>query len=889
MRLSRSCLLALMVLSALFAGCGDDDSGPMGDAGNFDGGPDEPPVMHIPNPTLVQTMAPETVVAGNRIDVTCVVLDDRGEIYSATGRTPRIRVSPETSVRREDGDIIAIQSGVVEVTCAFSDLMLTDESPALVQIVPGSPAEVVTNVDRTSAEAGETISVTCETFDAYGNRVPEADETATMSVSPTDDGNTTDGRTTTFTASGRYEVSCDVTGATSTAERVEITPTVPAAIVLGKVPDLPVYAIGQVVEVVSVVTDRYDNEVTDAPIDFVSAPDADATLGPNRFRYFSDGTYVVTATVQPPTEGDADVSAQVTIVVDGNGPSIQCSAPTDGGMIDAVPGSSLTFGGSVADTSGIESVQVNGAPATLADDGTFTAPLTVDFGINFVDIVARDEFGAESSHTCSFLASNRWADPASTFDDTVALSMGMRAIDDGDPSGPIDSLNDLLHLVVNSDGLHDQLHTSLLAANPLKDSCDQTIFGGCVHRSRVDYLMSRLGDRYTNLTLIDGGMHAFVRLDNVDVQVEIDSTTYDGTGWMFAEYVEIDLDLDVSVVAGRPRISVRPGSVVVVVGPMDSDFGTIGDFIFSILEGRIRGILEDTLRDYVSTSFDTVLDGVAGGLDISSLGATFSVPRIDGSGTLDVNFGVDFASASVTPGRFLLGIGTRFSGPVTIARPTLGVAVPPGTMGSVIRDDPDLRSRSMGVSIHTALFNQVFHALWRGGLLQGTITGESLGGSFPEGLSATLDGALPPVAEMNEEGEVDIGIGTLNLTLVYPGLFDEPLPVTLGARASADVALDGGDLAFSGIVIDELFFSTREVSLDADTREVLERFLISLVQSLVDGVLNDSLPALPIPSFELPDSLMEYDIPPGTELGLQSPLLENEPQHFVLRGDFGSL
>ena len=79
--------------------------------------------------------------------------------------------------------------------------------------------------------------------------------------------------------------------------------------------------------------------------------------------------------------------------------------------------------------------------------------------------------------------------------------------------------------------------------------------------------------------------------------------------------------------------------------------------------------------------------------------------------------------------------------------------------------------------------------------------------------------------------------------------------------------------------------------LDGSPVEVTNRSgdRVTLRRKMVDGVLNDSLPALPIPSFELPDSLMTYDIPPGTELGLQSPLLENEPQHFVLRGDFGSL
>ncbi len=886
MRSYRSWFCCVGVLLALSA-CGGDDDSTM-DAGVPDGFVPEPPIVDIPNPTLVQTSAPEQVRAGELIPVTCVILDDAGEVYSAAGRTPRIRVSPATSVRFDGDDIVAIQTGEVEVSCAFSDLMLTDESPAIVRIVPGDPAEVVTTVDRSSIEAGETISVTCETFDAFGNPIPDAEPT--MAVDPTDDGNTTDGRTTTFTAAGRYEVSCDLDGAASTSERVEVNPTVPASLALARVPDQPVYAIGQIVEVASIVTDRYDNPITDAPVGFVSEP-AGSTLGRNRFRYLSDGIYVVTATVAPPTEGDVELTAQVTIVVDGNGPSVQCTSPADGSMLNAVPGSTVTFEGSVADTSGIESVRVNGTTATLGDGGDFSAPLTVDFGINFVDIVARDEFGAESSHTCAFLASNRWADPSTTFGDTVGLSLGMDGIDDGDRADGLDSLNDLLYLVINSEGLRTQLHDALIANNPLKpDSCDQRVFGVCVFRSEINYLNNRLGARTTDLTLIDGGMHARVRLDNVEMQLRV-SGTVNNTGWIMMDYVDIDVDFDVALAGGRPQITVRPGSVMVEVGRITADFsgfsGLIIDIILAVANGQIRDIVANIVGNYVSTNFNDVLDGVVSGLDISTLGSTFSVPRIDGSGTLDVNFGVGFSHINSNPTRLLMGIGTRFSGPTVIANPTLGVAVPPGTAGAVVRDDPALMGRSMGVSIHTALFNQVFHALWRGGLLRGTITGD--GTSFPEGVVVVLDGSLPPVAEMDEEGTVNVGIGTLNLSLVYPGLFDDPLPVTLGARSTANVRLVGNDLAFDGIVIDELFFSTREVSLDEETREILEGFLISLVQSLVDSVLNDSLPAIPIPSFELPASLATYGVPVGTELGIRSPTLANEPQHFVLRGNFGSL
>ncbi|MEM9071750.1 MAG: hypothetical protein AAGE52_24790 [Myxococcota bacterium] len=876
--------------------CGGGGGGGVDDATVPDAGVDTSlPPVDIPNPVLVQTMAPEEVRVGDMIPITCLIIDENGEAFSAVGRTPRFRVAPESSIERRDGAIIAIRAGQVEVSCEFADLMLTDESPAIVRIVPGDPAEVITTVDRSQIEAGESISVTCDVFDAFGNRIDDA--APTMGVEPEADGNTTTDLTTEFTAAGNYEVSCELPGAVSTAERVEVTPTLPASLVIARVPDQPVYAIGQVVEVVAVVSDRYDNTIPDADVGFVSAPRG-STLGRNRFRYDADGTYTVTATVVPPTEGDIPLTADTQIVVNGNGPQIQCTGPRDGAMIDVGPGSRITFSGEVDDTSGIMGVTVNGAPASLDGSGNFSAPITTRFGVNFVDIVATDSFGTENSQTCAFLASNRYASPTGILGDTISLKLGMPAIDDGSRSGPINSLNDLLHTVVNSSGLRDTLHGAL-SANPVikPNSCDVSTFLGCAVRSEVRYLNSELnGPNDTALRLVNGGLAATVNLRNTRVQLRASGRAigipFNTTGWVTFSSITVNLTFNVALVAGRPRVSVRPGSISVSVGSINTSFGGLDGAVINVIadlaNGLLRNLVADLVSDYIEDSFDEVLDGLLGGLDISSLGSTISVPTLDGE-TLNLGFGVGFSSVSTTTSRFLVGIGSRFTGPTNVAFPTLGVAIPPGTAPNPpLLDDPALSGQSMGVSIQAGVFNQVMHTLWRAGLLNATVTGDDLGGDLPEGVSANIVGRLPPVAEINGES-VEVGIGSLDLDLVYPGLFDEPLRVTLGARASTDVSLSGNDLSFSAITIEELFFSTGDVTLDASTRNVLERFLRTLVQSIVDNVLNDSLPALPIPSFTLPASLTSFGLPAGTELGIRSPSLRNESQHFVLRGNFGEI
>ena len=51
--------------------------------------------------------------------------------------------------------------------------------------------------------------------------------------------------------------------------------------------------------------------------------------------------------------------------------------------------------------------------------------------------------------------------------------------------------------------------------------------------------------------------------------------------------------------------------------------------------------------------------------------------------------------------------------------------------------------------------------------------------------------------------------------------------------------------------------------------------------------LNDSLPALPIPSFTLPSSVSAYGLPGGAQLGITSPSLSRSGNHLLLRGGFG--
>ncbi|MCB9595619.1 MAG: hypothetical protein H6719_23055 [Sandaracinaceae bacterium] len=860
----------------LVSGCGEGTAPPA------DGGIELDPVD-------VDTVAPETVYAGQPLAISCLLIDATGEAFAPpAGLTRTLRFVPAGSVERtEDGDWIATRAGQVEVACTFDELRLTDASPAIIQVTPGDPATVVTHLDLDSIEAGELDDVTCEVFDAWGNPIEGTSPTARSE--PADDGNTFDGLTGRFERSGEFTVYCQLPGATSQGQTLEVRPGLPASLVLSRVPFQPVYAQGQVIDIAREVHDRFGNPIPDAVVPVTSSP-AGEQLGDGRFRYAEDGRYTLTARVRPPTQDDVPLERSTIVIVDGDGPAIRCDSPFDGEILDRTPSGTITFSGQVADISGVMTARVNGTSVPVNAVGRFEAEIPIQYGINFVDVAATDGVGREASRTCSFLVADTWAPDDRTFSDTLSLRMRQTAFDDVVRTDGLDSMADVLHTMLNSRELRDTIHRSLSASPTLKPSgCDSSVLGVCVLRSEVIYRdLMIMGPNTVTLTLVNGGMQANVRVEHLRVRIRVRGHVagipYDTEGWVTFDDITVRAILDASLSSGRPRIRVRSGSVTTNVGRISTDFsgldGAIIDIVVDLFNGTVRNLVAGLVRDFVTNQVNDVLDGLIGGLDISSLGTSFEVPRLDDDATIPLTFGVGFSTLSTTSSRMLFGIGTRFFTPPAHARPTYGA---PSRSGARLLDVSGTQSTAVGV--HESLLNQALHALWRGGFFDATLDSSTISG-VPAGVSATLSTGLPPVAEVDDDGRLRVSLGAVSLNLVYPDLFTEPIQVSLGARASMRATLVGEDLDFDDLMVEEIYFSTDLASLDAGTRDTIEGFLRRLLERILRPALNDALPAIPIPSFTLPASVSAYGLPAGAILGITSPALAMEQPHVVLRGEF---
>ena len=827
--------------------------------------------------------------AGDSVFVSCDAIDEDGELVAwPDGVTENWLIAPDAGLvpGEADDELIAAQAGNASIACMVPQLSLIDTTPVDLVITPGDPFTIITEVDRITMTAGDTATVSCSAYDEYGNYIeePELD----LLIAPFGDGVEVFEPRVIITRSGLYEFTCSADSAANLiSELVEVVPALPASLAVGVTPDRALYTIGEVVSLIWTVSDEYGNLVESPPVRFSSVPLV-PSFGEGRFRFEDEGIFRLTVFVARPTATGEPLVGSVELVVNETGPTISCGSPTYGEMINAEPGSTIFFTGQTGDEFGVAEVLVNGEPAFIRPDNSFAIEMEAEFGVNFAEVVATDELGATSSRSCAFLAANQWIPENAFFDDDIALTMAQDAFDDGVPTDGLDSLNDIIHTMLNSSEVVTQIDSALDSANPIYPStCVLDSWFGCIVRVGVTYEWFELrGPNNSSLNLTAGGLQIGATVRGIRVGLRI-SGTFGTSGWISLSSMSINMTFDIALSGGRPRVTLRRLDGV-EVGGIDSDFsgitGFVLDIVIDIFEDDIRDLIRDQIQDFIRGEVNDILDDTISGLDIESLGDTISVPRLDSDETLDVGFGIRFSTIAVSPSRALFGLGSRFTAPISHGGGTLGAAQPPG---AVLDDAPP--ERSVKVAMNLGLLNQVMHTLWRGGLFDAAIGGDTLSDGVPSDAAAILYANLPPLVVGQDGGGVEVHFGGLRAQVVYPSLLADPIIVHVGAKIRTGVDLVGDDeIDFRDIVLTDFYFDPLDAGIDASTRETLETFLEETIQYVLDESLNSALPNFPIPSFELPVSVSDFGLPGGAYLGILEPVLEINPRHFVLGGNFGT-
>ncbi|HEY0477722.1 MAG TPA: hypothetical protein VGD37_09365 [Kofleriaceae bacterium] len=860
----------LGIALALAAGCGDNQR---------------------PGLIVETRVAKQTVAAGEPIGARCAVLDAAGEPALDKHGDP-LTDSVELVVRYQDqdafatgddGQTIAARVGKATVRCSAPELGLVDASPETIEIVAGPPSRVVTQLASSLSAAGEPVGVTCLAFDAFNNPVATFDQA--LALSPLGAGTTTTADSVTATLAGEYEVSCVVTGAADVAADVlVVVPALPASLVTAVNPERTLYSTNEQVTLAAEAHDRFGNRVDDVTFAYTSAP---VLPSPSEaeFRFTQDGTYTLTATVTSPTFEGRPLSIARTVFVNSAGPSIECrrvdapSQRSEAYMLQSAP-STLRVPVRVTDAFDVASVTINGTPATFnAASGNYEAGVAAGFGMSFVDVVARDRFGKENSTTCFVLVAESFTAEDSHMPGALGMRLGPTAITDPQPGG-LNSINDILRTILSSAQLRSLVDGGLTGANPVSNgSC-----GVFACSPRVNYNASsiRWDQPSSSLALIAGGLQAQVTLPNVRLSVNACGTTCcigGSTIGVTASSITATIAFSLQLQGGVLRAAVQ-GTPNVTVGSVSLDgsgfCGVIIDLLEGFFTGTVRDAIKNALTSFINSSVAPLLDQLVSSLDINTLGRSFSVPRLDGSGMIDLQFGLAFSSFDLTTARGLLGIGTRFT-PAAVGhnRPSLGI---PRRTANPLLDPPGTTAANpIGLSLYEGVLNQVLHGLWRGGFFQSTL---QIGTG-----SATIDARLPPVTAITGS-QAQLMLGGIQATIRIPGIIDTPIPILFGGRATASLSLSGDSLRFGNLVLDQLFVSF-QASLTQNQRNAMAGFLTDVLQRVLVNAINNGLPAFPIPTFALPASAAQFGLPVGASLGIVNPQLSTSGAHVVLTGSFG--
>ena len=854
-----------------------------------------PEVATPPQPASVETQLPvESVAAGTLVGVTCIVLSEEGEQIPDIDSSFTVHPSSEIGINSDNFTPNLV--GEYEVSCRVPALGLIDMTPARLDVVPGPAVAIYTSLSRDQLTAGESATVTCTAVDSQGNLIIDADYFISMTPASGTQityGDPEDPEATPsieFQISGTYEVSCELEGGVIPhPDSLRVVPGLPSLLSAAIVPRQEVYRIGQVVTLQALVVDQFGNPVPSAELAYETNP-VMGTFGTGRFRPLDEGIYELTLSVISPTYNDVELSWTGTLIANEWGPSIECLEPLDASILIHTPGDALTFRGRVSDSAGVELLRINYVEMAIDENGTFSTTLTPDWGVNFVNITARDTFGEETSTFCAFMISQSYFPEGEFLDDVIMLRMNQAAIDDGGSSDPILSLGDILRRVVESNGIVTTIDQQMSAQNPIyPENCEVEVWLiGCVFRLRVDYRSFSInGVRTVSLNLVDGGLRARIRLDDIEVGMRIGGTV-STNGTVSADNIIVDMTFGVSLNSNhQPVVSVSNINEV-TIGDLHVDFsgiiGAVIDLIAWIFENTIRSQITSLIRDFLRDNLNAVLQGVLQNLDVSSLGAEIPIPSFTGGRPTMLGFNVRFSSINLNSTRALFGMGSLFTGSSNHVGDSPGSALPPGSF-----IDPLNTTRTTAAGINLGLLNQVLHVLWRTGMLDFDAASEILGIDAPEGTEISFTASMPPVAIgiAGQDNKVAIHLGGVSLTLLYPGFFDEPLSIRAGVIATSDVTLSpDNELSFSGIAIDEFYFAAEDMALDGNQRAILESMLTDIFQEVLDTSINSSLPALPIPEFELPSSLGEYGFDPGTAIGLRNGAFTITESHFLLEGDF---
>ena len=504
----------------------------------------------------------------------------------------------------------------------------------------------------------------------------------------------------------------------------------------------------------------------------------------------------------------------------------------------------VTVSGRASDAeSAVLQVTVNGTLATLADDGSFQASITLGEGITLIETVATDGGGNTASDARAIL-SGELVDQSTPVEQAIAAFISPQAMTGladlvSTYTGGIDltALAKSYNPVVNTgDSCNDyQAYVDSVQRGPIEVSANAAE-GGIAGRVSIRDLVIRGHINY-RAVCISGSANFTVTADAYDAGALIAPSLADGT-------IAIALQGTTSEFRGfNVDVSGIPGF--------------IEDRFEDDVRDKVAGILRDKIQSIVPPLASEFLDGfVSKTYEVNLLGQTIQFSfwpsamrwtEAGGSVVLDSNstvMGVD--------GRYLSTPSERPS-------------------------DQDLASTGLRIALADDVFNQLLASVWSSGALEDTLLpgeNDGLGGALGADVdSATITMMLPPVASF------DTTTGTSRLTL--GDLVVDAYSVDGGTLASFAVSAQI-DLAVTTGASGQVQLVTGNPRILAQVLEQSSTLLTPLDSSKAAAIAELAIKQL---TLKADDLLADIPVPGLSNATIESPTFQPVKGYLMMGGD----
>lgn len=817
------CLALVMVGALSTAACSDATEG--GEQGALHGG-------ITVSTTLEVTVAP----IGAPVTVSCAVIDGSGNVLDMA---TEFSFTPEDGLDRGEGtSVIGNTVGSYEIVCAVPNLGLSDLLGATLTITDAVPARVTTSLSPEIVKIGETSEATCVVTDDEGTEISlPTHVTATEDVS-------VDGHQVSSGVTGAHTVTCHATGFSTITEEGATLMVIsgdPVAVELRVKPEKTVYKVGHQLTFSWVGLDAEGNEIPDLPgtLDLAVEGFSAIDVASNKYKAVKEGLYPVTVKLHAPYDALTD---ERTIIVDGTSPEIIITFPERGATLQG-SGEAITILGTVTESVGsITSFVINGQAVGIGEDGSFSAEMTPEWGVNVIQVYAEDSNGNQGKLTPSYQYSSGYTSFVETnaegvkVGDGMEIMLGQTFLDDGvhDPTD-IDDAATLLEVVLSELDLESVINSSLSGLSGSQPLADIGPLAATFLYTVQVVPPTDVGVTKVMLDSVLGGI-AF--------EIEIGDATGPGLDITFNVQGKIDLEA-LGFPVGEVVLNLNTGITVQkmkIAGTLMMDMPTGGDLSADLenltleLEGieldpiedvwvdinvsipfvitysnqlwlsdiidlntltdTILDPLVDTVKDVVLAVLEPTLDAFAGDIMAAVLNSfgisdTLELPNFlnPSAPPVEVQYYTDLTSAHFDDPGAELGLSIGFFTEKGIDREVLGAIQRNSCLESFPEEFTYDWKHELAMALKTDALNSLFFAIWWSGLLEGPLDiAELAGGGLPIpvgdlGMNMKLLSA-PVINDCGKAAGVEIQVG--DMFLDFSGSL---LGIQLDADAYVDLTL----------------------------------------------------------------------------------------------------